>query len=168
MIKSRDLVSVCSAAFGLCAIASLLLLLDLKGLQHCGTNLLLQTVVIVGKVLALDLWRSLSSGRHQLHHCRLERGRFPVSGGLRRVTMDVWLDVRVGETRQGLLRRPDRGHCPSLRTRVSRRFGPTWRAGARILRFCLRRDVPLRDAASSTTPRAKSSNPPALSSRAPQ
>ena len=45
--------SVCPAFFGLCAFASLSLLLELNGLFHRSTNVLLQ-VVVVGKVLALD------------------------------------------------------------------------------------------------------------------
>ena len=61
--EGRDPVSVCPAVFGLCALASLSLLFDLKGMFHRSTNLLLQVVVVVGKVLALDFGRSLSSGR---------------------------------------------------------------------------------------------------------
>ena len=52
------------AVFGLCAFAPLSLLFDLNGLFHRSTNLLLQTVVVVGKVLALDLGRRLFNGCH--------------------------------------------------------------------------------------------------------
>ena len=51
----------------------LLLLLDLKGF---GT--LLQAVVVVGQVYALDLVRRLSNGYHQFSLCCLKCGRFPV------------------------------------------------------------------------------------------
>ena len=52
----------------LCAFDPLSWLFRLKGLFHCGTILLLQTVV-VGRELALDLGRCLSYGCHQLFLC---------------------------------------------------------------------------------------------------
>ena len=57
--QGRDRVSVCPAVLCLCALASLSLLFDLKRLFHRSTDLLLQAVVVVGKVLALDLGRAL-------------------------------------------------------------------------------------------------------------
>ena len=48
----HDPVSVCPAVFGFCALASLSLLFDLNGLLRRATNLFLQVVVVIRKVLA--------------------------------------------------------------------------------------------------------------------
>ena len=58
----RDPVSLCPAVFSFCAFGTLSLLFLLKSLFHCGTNLLLQIVVVVGRELALDLGCCLSNG----------------------------------------------------------------------------------------------------------
>ena len=60
--QHRDQASTCSSVFGLCAHAPRALLLGLKGVLHGGTSLHLRAVVVVGRVLDLGLWRSLSRG----------------------------------------------------------------------------------------------------------
>ena len=72
--KDREQVSACPAALGPCVCSLLTLLFDLAGLLHHRTKLPLQTVVVVGMVLDLDVDHRLDSGSQKLTTCSFERG----------------------------------------------------------------------------------------------
>ena len=75
---------------------------------------------------ALDLWRPLSSGSHQLLLCRFERGPSRVKRRLlklRQVTNGRLGGRRGRRDPAGPTHRSNRGRCPSLWVRVSRGSG---------------------------------------------